>query len=149
MSSSLKSSQGFTLLELITILVILGVLGASVTSRVMNQDLSQIQASRDLLVSAFFVAQQSAMQQNRLVQISTANNFIDIRVDSNDDQSFSASESARLAGTTYPIEVPGAVDLSTQQFVFNSLGHTSTGQVQLSKGGRSLSLNISGTGYVY
>lgn len=109
----------------------------------------QLQASRDQLIAAFFVAQQKAMSQDKPVQLTTSGNQIDIRVDKNEDGVFSASESVTLAAQTYPIGIGNGIVLSTTAFVFDRLGHTNSGTVSLTKDENSATVSVSGTGYAY
>lgn len=144
-----KKAQGFTLVELITVMVILGVLGASFASRMMPHTTLQLQGGRDLAISAFFMAQQKAMSQNYATQVLTDGNTIDVRLDQNQDDIFSADESIRLASSAYPLSVGGGIVLNATQFVFDRLGHTTAGSVQLSKGDASVTITVTGTGYAY
>lgn len=141
--------RGFTLVELITVMVLVAVLGSTVGSRFMSNSLLQIQGGRDQLVAAFFIAQQKAMAQVNPVQLLTFANTIDIRVDSNNDGSFSSSESIVHAGTRYPLSVGGGVSFSNAIFNFDRKGFTAAGSVDVSKKTASVAVTVSGTGYAY
>lgn len=130
-------------------MVIVGVIAAALASRIMPQTIFQVQAGRDLLVSAFFVAQQKAMTQNRSVRLSTSGAIVDIRLDDNGDDVYAASESIRIAGTNYPIQLQSGVSVTSGQFVFDALGHTTSGTVNVTKGAHSVTVNVTGTGYAY
>jgi MSHA pilin protein MshC len=141
--------QGFTLVELIAVLVILGILAAVVGSRSMSYSSLNVMGGRDLLVSALFSAQQKAMSQANAVRVSTLGSSIDIRLDSNSDGTFAPSESIRCNGVLYPIDAPGGITFASQTFEFDHLGHTSAGTVSVSKGGDSVDITVTAVGYAY
>lgn len=144
-----NGDRGFTLVELIAILIIVGILAATVTSRMIPHTTLQLQAGRDLLITALFSAQQKAMVQLAPVRLLTSSDRIDIRLDANRDGNFAANESLRLAGTQYPLTVAGGVLLSTQILDFNHLGHTSATTIELTKSGQTVTVAVTGTGYAY
>lgn len=146
--NSLKH-RGFSLVELVTVIVILGVLSAVTATRLVPQSSVQVQASRDRLVAAFFMAQQKAMSQGDAVRLSTHADLIDIRVDDDEDGVFDANESLLSAASRYPVRVDDGVVLSTEIFYFDRLGHTSAGTVTLTKKSSSATVTVSGTGYAY
>lgn len=147
--SKKNQEQGFTLVELITIMVIMGVLSASLASRLMPQSTLQLQAGRDQLVSALFLAQQKAMSQTKAVRLICIGAEVDIRMDSDGDAIFSSSESIRVGGLQYPIALAGGITLSNASLDYNRLGHTTAGSITLSKNSVSVDVTVSGTGYAY
>ncbi len=144
-----RQSLGFTLVELVAVIVILGILTVSVVSRVMPSRLHQLQAARDIVAASLFNAQQKALAQSHAVQVITTASSVDIRVDSNDDGSFNPAESITYAGTRYPLSIPGGVSLSVNTLTFDRLGRTTANSLTLSKSGSSVALTITGMGYVY
>lgn len=144
-----RRQRGFSLVELITILVILGVLAATVSSRLMPSSLVQLQAGRDQLISALFVAQQNAMAQSHGVRLTTAGSTIDIRIDHNDDGQFAANESLVYGGIRYPLVVTGGVGYSPTTVDYNRIGHTTAATINTFKNTHSVDVRISGTGYAY
>lgn len=145
----LTQHSGFSLVELIAVLVIVGILAAVVSSRVIPHTTLQIQAGRDLLVAALFSAQQKAMAQLAPVRLITSGNTIDIRMDANGDGNFASSESIHFAGTRYPLSLPGGVSLSAHQLNYSHLGHTSATSIQISKKSTTINVTVTGTGYAY
>lgn len=143
------NQQGFTLVELITVLVIVGVLASVAASRMGPQATLQLQAGRDMVVSALFVAQQTAMAQSQPVRVIAGDGRIDIRVDRNGDGVFSANESLSFAGTFYPRNLPGNLQISVSSIDYNRLGHATPAQLTLSQGGASVNVTVSEAGYVY
>lgn len=139
-------SQGFTLVELIAVLVLVAVLGSVATLRSLPASTFQLQASGDILVAAFFSAQQKAMVQTRPVRLLTGPQSIDIRIDNNADGVFSASESANINGQEYPLALTPGQTLTVAEFDFDRLGKTTAANLVLSQAGVSLTLNVSANG---
>ncbi|MDZ7924268.1 MAG: type II secretion system protein [Marinagarivorans sp.] len=140
---------GFTLVELVAVILILGVLTVTVIARVMPSRIHQLQGARDIVVASLFNAQQKALAQNHAVQVITTATSVDIRVDNNDDGSFSVGESITYAGTRYPLTLPSGVSLNANTLTFDRLGRTPANSLTLSKSGGSVNLTITGMGYAY
>lgn len=140
---------GFTLVELIAVLIVVGVLAAMVGSRMISQTTFQLQAGRDLLTTALFSAQQKAMVQLAPVRVLVSGSTIDIRLDMNGDGNFSNNESVYVAGSQYPLVVDGGVIFSTHSFDYNHLGHTTPAVISVGKGEQSIQVTVTATGYVY
>lgn len=147
--SQSRAQRGFTLVELIAVLVIAGILAGVTASRIASSRSFQLQAGRDFLISALFVAQQKAMTQTSPVQLSIAGKQLDIRVDDNNDGIFSASESLQNAGQNYPVELPGNISASSHNLVYNGLGHTLATGISLSNTSSTVTVNISATGFAW
>lgn len=130
-------------------MVVVGVLAAVAGSRLMPQTLFQLQAGRDLLTTALFSAQQKAMAQLAPVRVIVNGNTIDIRLDANGDGDFTSGESLYVAGTQYPVSMDGGVVFSVRSFDYNHLGHTTPAVVSVSKGGQSVNVTVTATGYAY
>jgi len=145
-NSTLFNSRGFTLLELITVLVILAILTATAISNLVPSRTFQMQATRDTLVAAFYSSQQKAMMQSAPVRLITSINAIDIRIDSNNDGSFAINESVLLGGVQYPITINPAQSLTSHIIDFDRLGRTSSSTIVLSQSGSSVSINVSDNG---
>jgi len=137
-NSTLFNSRGFTLLELITVLVILAILTATAISNLVPSRTFQMQATRDTLVAAFYSSQQKAMMQSAPVRLITSINAIDIRIDSNNDGSFAINESVLLGGVQYPITINPAQSLTSHIIDFDRLGRTSSSTIVLSQSGSSV-----------
>ncbi len=137
------------MIELVAVLIIIGLLAATATSTLIPSTSFQLQASRDQIVTAFFSAQQKAMTQLDPVAVFTSANQIDIRQDSNNDGTFTASESVTVGGVTYPVALLANQTLTGATFQFDRLGYTTPGSVTLSQNGANVAINVTATGYSY
>jgi MSHA pilin protein MshC len=143
------TQAGFTLLELVAVLVIVGALAATSTSRIMPSSSLQLQSSRDQVVAAFFSAQQLAMAQAAPVRLTIiAPNQIDIRQDSDGDGDFGDEASLQLAGTRYPFSLLVNQALTPAIFNFDRLGRTAATSLSLSQSDVSKEILVSATGYI-
>lgn len=142
-----KYQRGFSLVELVTIMVIVGVLAAVSVSRIMPNSVMQVQAARDLVVSSLSVAQQQALAQTMPVRVLISSTSIDVRRDGNQDGSFTADESIRFAGVQYPQVLAGNITVSNTTLDYDRLGRTSSATVTLSKSGVSVDVVVSEAGY--
>ncbi|WP_188150346.1 pilus assembly FimT family protein [Teredinibacter waterburyi] len=144
----MKSEHGFSLIELVTVMVLIGILAGAVIGSSVPSSSLQLQSSRDTIVAVFNSAQQLAMNRANAVRLITASNSVDIRIDSNDDGDFSAAESIAYAGIQYPLSLPSTHTLTAVDFDFDRLGHTSSTTLVLSQGANVVSLEVSGAGYI-
>jgi MSHA pilin protein MshC len=144
-----RPQAGFSLLELLAVLVLLAILSAVVSIGTLPASSFQLQASRDRLVAAFFSAQQRAMVQTRPVRLTlAAPNQIDIREDSDLDGSFADEASLSLGGTQFPQTLLPNQSLTPAVFDFDRLGKTSVATLVLSDGASSVTLAVSATGFI-
>lgn len=144
-----KLVTGFTLVELIAVMVVVGVIAAVAASRLMPHTILQVQAGRDLLTTALFLAQQKAMSQLAPVRVTVSGNIIDVRMDANRDGNFTADESITIAGTRYPLQVEGGILFGTTSLNYDGLGHTTPVVIPVSKSGQSVNVTVTATGYAY
>ncbi|MFL0802101.1 MAG: type II secretion system GspH family protein [Agarilytica sp.] len=131
---------GFTLIELVAVLVLIGILGTTITTAVMPSDTFQMQSSRDQVVTAFFSAQQRAMAQTSPVSLVLSSpNTVDVR---------QSGASIRVGGVQYPITLLPNQTLSASTIAFDRLGRTSAVDLTLSQNGDSVTISVSSTGYI-
>jgi len=135
-------AQGFTVIELILVIVLLAILGGLVLPRLSALSAPAVHASRDDLVAALFYAQQIAMARDSTV------NPIRVVTTSN---SVSVTENGTplLYGSLqYPLVLEGGVVLSPVTTLnFDKLGRTTANAFTLSKSGVSATVMVSDSGY--
>lgn len=139
-----KISKGFTLIELIAVIVILGVIGVTVSVRFSDGDVANVQTSRDDLVAALFFAQQKAMAQSDITLAVSAGG-VDVQ---------QAGSSIRLHKDAYPLMFVNGVSVSpSQSYTYNKLGQitnlAATAQLTVQKGGTSVEVTVEPSGYAY
>ncbi len=140
---------GFTLLELVAVMIIAAILAASAASKLFSNAPLELMATRDKVVAAFSSAQQLAMAQAVPVRFSTSSGRIDIRQDTNTDDVFSASESVSIDGVQYPLPISTSQTMSAESFDFlNRLGRTSAGTITLSQDTSSVTISITTSGFI-
>jgi len=134
-----RHQNGFTLIELIAVLVIVAALGATAVARFANNSVFELQASRDQVVSALLSAQQLAMVQNDDVRFSTQGNQLDILQD---------GTSVSIDGVVYPINLGSGQAITGADFDFDRLGQTQPATLTLSKSGELVTISVTATGFV-
>lgn len=142
------NSSGFSLIELVAVMVIVSVLATVAIVRIMPSAVHEIQAAKDQLASALAYAQQRALYTPHTVRVILSGNQIDIREDLNDDNSYSEAERIRHGAVQYPLSLVNQVQVSSHILDYDTLGEiTAPVSVTLSKGSRSVTLSISLSGY--
>ncbi|MFO1370069.1 MAG: prepilin-type N-terminal cleavage/methylation domain-containing protein [Marinagarivorans sp.] len=147
MKAECCTSRGFTLIELIAVLVIVGVISVAAVGKFMSPDLHALQAARDQTLLCVQGAQQLAMSQARSVRVLLSGTMLDVRKDANNDGVFASSESVVLGPVTYPITLAQGVSISTHSLNFNSLGEVASSTITLTQQSRTLTINLSATGF--
>jgi MSHA pilin protein MshC len=143
-----RFGKGFSLVELIAVMVIVSVISVAAISRLMPTSLIQLQAARDQVVSALLQAQQKALYAPYDIRLTTLAGSVDVRQDVNRDGVFAADESIRAGSVTYPLILVAGVQVSTQTLNYSGMGETAAVSLTVSKGSRSLVINVSASGFV-
>ncbi|AQT59086.1 type II secretion system protein [Cellvibrio sp. PSBB023] len=141
-----KAEQGFSLLELITVMILLGILSVTLFSRLGPVSTAAVQSGRDDIIAALFFAQQTAMMRssggNIVLQLTT--------------HSVSVTENGqpiRVAADYYPLALPQGVSATPATFVFDKLGRTTANSITLTGSGNtagtSAVIQVEASGYAY
>src|SRR6478609_8193131 len=67
-----RSERGFTLIELITVMILISVVSVTLFSKIGSISSTNVQASRDDLIAALFFAQQTAMARSGIQLVVTS-----------------------------------------------------------------------------
>lgn len=136
-----SKQHGFSLVELITVVILLGVISVSLFSRLDVTRTSAIQSSRDDLIAALFFAQQQAMMRSNISLVVTAN-----RISVNENN-------AAIPGTSYPLTVPAGVALTPVTLTYDKLGRTTATTITLTGSGNSSGVSarvrVEASGYAF
>lgn len=137
--------RGFSLIELITILVVLAIISVFATARFASSDAAAVQSARDQASSAFFSAQQLAMSR------ASVDNPIELVVSSDSIDLREGGSSSNQPGGDYPLIFPSGVTVTsgTGSYGYDKLGRTTPGQVTLTRGSVSATITIEASGYAH
>lgn len=114
--------RGFTLVELISVMVLIGILSVAVLPRFFEQNVFAARGFFDETKALLRYAQKVAVAQRRTVCVALAANGVALAIDSNNDGLCNASDNA-LALPSVPRGGNGLAP-SVAAFRFNSLGGT-------------------------
>jgi prepilin-type N-terminal cleavage/methylation domain-containing protein len=133
---------GFTLIESLAVLVVLGVLVALGASRLVTTEPFQLQSSRDGVIAALSTAQQLAMAQDYPVRVVVGSGQIDVQRDSG------GYTSIQFGGTQYPLDISPVTVLGPDQTIqFDRLGTTVPTMIDLQHGASSIRITVSASGF--
>lgn len=135
----MRQQHGFTLVELVTVLVILGLLAVAVLPRMLQRNTFEARTAQDTLISAARQAQQLAMNKavSANVQLITDNTSKRIRI------------SYTEGGTqTIDTRVPDGIDIDDATVSYSKRGDAdSAATISINSGERNVC--ISGAGFAY
>ncbi len=136
-----SKQQGFTLVELIAVIILIAILAGTATSR-FNFDYADLQATRDDIVTGLFYAQQIAMARD-----SGATNT-GVYADLSDNSRLRIYEGATLLrDIPYSGDVAGTS--TSNSIYYDKLGRLETpGQVTISLDGTA-AITVEETGFVH
>jgi MSHA pilin protein MshC len=135
-----KSERGFTLIELITVMILISLVSATLFSRIGSVSTANLQAGRDDLIAALFFAQQSAMARSNIQVILTTT-------------SVSVTENGTpliVHSKGYPLTFPSGVSVTPATLTYDKLGRTTATTLTLSaSGGTSATVTVEESGYAH
>jgi MSHA pilin protein MshC len=147
MAQGFVNCRGFTLVELIAVMVIAGILAVAAVGRMMSPNVHALQSARDQTLLCIHSAQQLAMSQQKSVRVLLGGTSLDVRKDANSNGVFASDESVLLGAIQFPVALTQGVTVANSTLDFNSLGETTASTITLSLQSRSLSINVSATGF--
>jgi MSHA pilin protein MshC len=143
-----RTISGFTLVELIVTMVILGVLAAVVAPRFFNNNVFQSRGFADQVQTSLRYAQKEAIAQRRFICVAFASSSITLTIGTT---AACGTPLTSPTGGAYTITAPPGITFAAvpTPFSFNALGAPSVAQ-QISITGATNSIIIEAvTGYVH
>ncbi len=139
----LKQS-GFSLIELMAVMVITGILSATAFVKFSPSDIDLQTAKSDLLAALVYARETAMARSDGLSNISVvlSSSSIDVRIN---------NASVDSVSQQYPLSLKSSVSITggTGTLSFNRLGETSEHSITLTQGASSDVVTISGVGYAY
>ncbi len=136
-------AKGFTLIELITVMILVGIVSVVLVSRVGSVASAPIQSGRDDLIAALFFAQQTAMMRPNITVVIDAHS---ISVNEN-------NVAIRISSDHYPLAMPAGVTLSSATLTYDKLGRTTATNITLTGSGNSSGVSarvrVEASGYAF
>lgn len=140
MSSSLKPSavtqRGFTLVELITVMVIVGIMAVAVAPRFFEVSTFEDRGSVDQVKSILRFAQKTAIAQHRDISVEISGGAA------------SPNCTTTLTGSTLTCQVKSTVTAGAGTYIFNALGQRTSATGVITVVGVNINIEAE-TGYVH
>lgn len=142
-----RCSRGFTLIELIAVIIVLAVISVTAIPRFSNAGASAL-AGRDDLIAALFYAQQIAMARSRSSADPSLNNPIQLQVSGGNLVQVTEGSGATVR---YSVNMPEGVTLSPNtNRSFSKLGATTeTTFTVIASDGSSAQVVLEASGYAH
>lgn len=137
-----RTQNGFTLIELIAVMILVGILSVTLMSRMSGVNTAGVQAGRDSLIAACFFAQQTAMARagsGNTIQLSVSGSTVNV-----------TENGSSLVG--YPLTLSGNVSMSASPstYTYDKLGRTAPGSVTIShSSGAAVTITLDASGYAH
>lgn len=124
MSSSVKSNpelqRGFTVIELIMVIVIAGILAIAVAPRFFDNSMFQSRGFADQVQASLRYAQKIAIAQRRFVCVNIASNSLSLAIGT--AATCGTPLTSLSGGGNYVFNAPAGVTVTSAAFDFNALG---------------------------
>jgi len=140
-----RNERGFTLVELITVMILVGIVSVTLFSRIGGMNTAAVQGGRDDVIAALFFAQQTAMARSNIQVVVSAST---ISVNENGNP-------IAVGSDYYPLSMPNGVSLSATQgtFTYDKLGRTTAGTITITGSGNTAGTTatvvVEATGYAH
>lgn len=140
----IRRQSGFTLLELITVMIITGILGVTAMVKFSESGVA-LQAAKSDVVAAFITAREIAMARsdgNSSVTLLLTSTSVDVQIN---------NVSINASSQRYPLTLASNVSITagTGVLAFNILGETTATFVTLEEDSFSDRITVSMVGYAY
>lgn len=164
----MKNQHGFTLVELVTVMIIAGILVAAIIPRFVGKNEFESRGFFDQVISTLRYAQKEAIAQHRFVCVSLPTATSPGRITLTFDAVAKSSTHPAPTSCTTPLEIPGLAGnvgsntltaptgvtmtqvVNAPPFYFDALGRPSFGQLVLQVSGYPKTITVEAeTGYVY
>jgi len=156
--NSLNKNRGFTLVELITVMVIIGILAVAALPRFFDKNTFDARGFHDQVISTVRYAQKVAIAQHRFVCVEVVSNNIKVTYDPTPPSTTHTAITACPGGTDltspegkspFVINSPSVdVTLGAVSFNFDALGKPSAGATITVSGSNTITVEAE-TGYVH
>lgn len=139
-----NQQKGFTLIELVAVIILLGIISVTLFSRLGPIGTSAVQSSRDDFLAALFFAQQQAMMRSNITLVTTASS---ISVNEN-------GAPIQVSNGYYPLAMPRDITLPVLTLSYDRLGRINTARDIVLTGtgsntGVSANIRVETSGYAF
>jgi MSHA pilin protein MshC len=141
----MKKNNGFTMIELIIVILIMGIMSIAVSSRFADRQTFLNRANIDGVKFLIKTAQKAAMSQRREVYVNTNGNIVSICY--SNAATCPGGQEFTSEGQTYLVDL-GTSSKVIPSFGFNSSGGTTGGSITLTIDGKNLYVEQE-TGFVH
>lgn len=137
----IRSEQGFSLVELIVVIIMVGILSIGVSSRFSDTNSTSVQTGRDDIIAALFFAQQTAM----------ARDGIEVNISGNSVSVLENGTPISIHSDAYPLTLPAGVTVTAAptSFSYNKLGKTTGGSIRVERDGVWVTITVEASGYAH